>query len=83
MDEENGPGATRRIVVESGPVGALVLLLAIDAAARAPYLAPHAAGRMAGFPQGAIEALWETKPRRTSGSLPTKDLVDLARYALV
>ncbi len=70
--------------VESGPVGALLLLLEVDRRGPPSALVAHAAGARPGFGQGAIEASWEARgPRADRGSpVPLADLVELARYAL-
>jgi|HubBroStandDraft_1064217.scaffolds.fasta_scaffold467288_2 hypothetical protein len=69
------------IVVESGPVGALVLLLEIDRRGAPTALEAKAAGALPGFGQGAIEARWGIGA--AGPGLPLADVVGLARYALV
>lgn len=76
--EERADGGRR---VDSGPVGALVLLLEIDRRGPARSLRAHPAGALPGFGQGAIEASWAS-PIAAGTDVPLKDLVDLARYAL-
>lgn len=75
-------GTTASIVVESGPVGALVLLLEMDRRGDPVTLTALEAGARPGFGQGAIEGRWAATAARSPGGLPVKDLVELARYAL-
>ena len=80
--EESGRGAKRTVTVDSGPVGALVLLLEIDERGPPSALGAAEAGHAPGFAAGAIVAAWGggSVPR---DSVPTlDDLVELARYAL-
>ncbi len=68
------------VEVESGPLGALVLLLEVDRRGPPSSLEPRSAGDDPAFPAGAIRATWG---RATSaGALGLHDLVELARYAL-
>ncbi|HKS59685.1 MAG TPA: hypothetical protein VJS68_02780, partial [Thermoplasmata archaeon] len=55
LREGNGSAVA---VADSGPVGALLLLLEIDRRGAPSLLTTHAAKELAGFPQGAIEARW-------------------------
>src|SRR5271169_3292115 len=71
------------IVVESGPVGALVLLMEIDRRGAPILLEAREANAVLGFGQGAIEARWGATAPRTGPALPLADLIALARYALV
>lgn len=67
--------------VDSGPVGALLVLLEAERRGETPFLRSLDAGVDPGFPNGAIEATWDA-----AGGTPTvgvKDLVEVARYALV
>ncbi len=80
--EERSDGAARLLVTDSGPVGALVLLLEIDRRGPPTGLRAHEAGAMSGFAQGALEARWGAPLARGEPSLPLRDLVELARYAL-
>jgi hypothetical protein len=67
--------------VDSGPLGALVLLLEADRRGVLPTLTAREAGVDRRFPQGAIAASWDVPA--ISGRGPTvRDLVELARYAL-
>jgi hypothetical protein len=76
---EERPGET---VVESGPVGALVLLLELDRRGRRATLSAREASLEPGFPSGAIAAVWKGK-RGPGAPLAVGDLVEVARYALV
>ncbi len=68
------------VEVDSGPVGALVVLLEADRRRRLPSLASRDSGVDRAFPHGAIVATWG---RPSSSTGPTvRDLVELARYAL-
>jgi hypothetical protein len=70
------------VAVDSGPVGALVVLLEADRRGVPARLGAAEAGRVAAFRSGALFAVWG------AGSVPTDsvprltDLVELARYAL-
>jgi hypothetical protein len=78
-----GTARSGGVAVDSGPVGALVLLL--EAAARGPPSALGAgkAGRDPAFPSGSLVATWGSA-RPPVDSRPTlEDVVELARYALV
>ncbi len=69
------------VEVDSGPVGALVILLEADRRGVVPALAAREAGADPRFPQGALRATWGGDPAPPGG--PTvRDLVELARYAL-
>jgi hypothetical protein len=70
------------LLVDSGPVGALVLLLEIDRRGAASVLVAREAGTEPGFGQGALEARWGPAPVAGVPALPLKDVVALARYAL-
>lgn len=80
--ERRGTARAPTLVVDSGPVGALVLLLEIDRRGPPVRLVAHDAGRVKGFDQGAIEASWAKAGRSDAPPLPVRDLVGLARYAL-
>ncbi len=80
---EEEPGAiVHRLVTDSGPVGALVILLEIDRRGLPGSLRTHEAGALPAFPQGALEARWGSPPKDGETQLPLRDLVELARYAL-
>jgi hypothetical protein len=74
-------GTSFRLVAESGPVGALVVVLECTGRGVPDRLTPVLAGERPEFPMGAIEAEWGGD---TSGgrALHLADLVGLARYAL-
>jgi hypothetical protein len=80
---ERVEGTSRVLVVESGPVGALVVVLALDERGLPNRLVTHEAGALAGFPTGAIEARWDEGSAERSFALSVSDVVSLARYALV
>lgn len=69
-------------IVDSGPVGALVLLLEIQRRGPPARLAPRDADPSGPFPMGAIEACWERRAASAPYELPARDLILLARYAL-
>jgi hypothetical protein len=81
--EEQKRGRGFSLWVDSGPVGALVLLL--EAGVRGP---PSRIEGIEGtleprFPSGAIRASWGASSPSAGGSRVTvTDLVELARYAL-
>ena len=69
------------VEVDSGPLGALVLLLESDRRGASPAVEAREAGVDPAYPNGALRAVWGS--RRAPGPGPTlRDLVDLARYAL-
>jgi hypothetical protein len=80
--EESGRGTRVRVAVDSGPLGALVLLLEIDRRGAPSALGAQEAGHDPAFPSGAIVAAWGglTVPEDSRPGLG--DLVELARYAL-
>ncbi|MGI0067719.1 MAG: hypothetical protein ACREB9_04780 [Thermoplasmata archaeon] len=69
------------ILVDSGPVGALALLLEIDRAASTPSLSSLEAGQDERFPHGALVATWAAH-RTQIAKIGIPDLIALARYAL-
>lgn len=81
VESEERDGATT-FRTDSGPVGALVLLMEIDRRGTPTRLVPHDAGKAEGFPMGALEAVWRPGSPPEAGGLPLQDLVGLARYAL-
>lgn len=81
--EERTERRSRQLRVESGPVGALVLVLALDERGLPNRLLTHEAGAAPGFPTGALEAVWEPGSSERSLALAVSDVVALARYALV
>ena len=81
VEAQEGPtGVTIR--TDSGPVGALVLLLEMDRRGEPTRLVAHAAGEVPGFSMGSIEAVWAPGRPPEPGGLPISDIVGLARYAL-
>ena len=80
--EELGTGKRTGLAVDSGPVGALVILLEIDRRGPPSALGAEDAGRNAAFPSGAIVAAWGEVAVPTDSRPRVADLVDLARYAL-
>jgi len=69
------------VEVDSGPLGALLLLLEADRRGSVPILESREAGVDRSFPGGALKAEWSSHPRDVAG--PTiRDLIELARYAL-
>ena len=67
--------------VESGPLGALILILEIDRRGALASFESREADVDPGFPQGAVRATWGGQGRSAPG--PTvRDLIELARYAL-
>ncbi|MGI0131512.1 MAG: hypothetical protein ACREDK_00205 [Thermoplasmata archaeon] len=79
----SGPRSSPTFMVDSGPVGALVLLLEIDRRGLPRRLTAHESGDVKGFDQGALEASWGKGGPMATPRLPITDLVGLARYALV
>jgi hypothetical protein len=80
--EEWGTAARAGLAVDSGPVGALVLLLEIDRRGVPTALGAEDAGRDVAFPSGAIVAAWGEVAVPTDSLPRLEDLVELARYAL-
>ncbi len=80
--ESWGTDSRGGVLVDSGPVGALVLLLEVDRRGAPVRLEPCEAGEEPAFPGGAVRALWGGTARPSSSKLSLSDLVELARYAL-
>ncbi|MGI0071836.1 MAG: hypothetical protein ACRECT_07240 [Thermoplasmata archaeon] len=80
--EEWGRGGRAGLVVDSGPLGALVVLLEVDRRGPPTTLGAQDAGHAPAFPSGAIVAAWGTLAVRTDSRPRVADLVELARYAL-
>ena len=80
--EERSASKSQVLVVESGPVGALVLLMRWDRVGAPSKILTHESGEADGFPNGAIEARWQTGVSGNEYAVPLSDLVGLARYAL-
>ena len=70
------------VAVDSGPVGALVLLLEADRRGVPDRLGAAEAGHDPSFPAGALFAVWGPGTVPTDSAPELRDLVDLARYAL-
>jgi hypothetical protein len=70
------------VVVDSGPVGALVLLLEADRRGAPNTLGAAEAGHDPSFPAGALFAVWGAGRVPTDSVPVLRDLVELARYAL-
>ncbi len=79
--EERETVSGREMIVDSGPVGALVLVLEVDRHGLPHALDPVAGGETEGFPEGALRAIWGTGPVPAPGAV-WKDVLNLARYAL-
>ncbi|HTT35078.1 MAG TPA: hypothetical protein VMH78_04340 [Thermoplasmata archaeon] len=67
---------------DSGPVGALVLLIEVERRGTPVDLRAREAAELPGFPQGALEARWGGPRPAAPGGIGYADLVALARYAL-
>ena len=80
--ESWGRSPSGGIEVDSGPLGALVLLLEADRRGVLPVLVAREAGADPAFPQGAITARWGAPPAPPLPGPTVHDLVELARYAL-
>ena len=81
--EESREGNDQVVMADSGPVGALVLLLEIDRRGPPAVLEAVEADESPHFASGALRCRWSKRtspaPKR---SVPVSDLVGLARYAL-
>lgn len=73
---------TRVLTVDSGPLGALVLLLEWADRGTPSRLLTHEAGEVPGFATGALEARWGRSKAPPALAVPLSDVVTLARYAL-
>jgi hypothetical protein len=80
--EEWGTAPRGGIAVESGPLGALVVLLEIDRRGVPTVLAAQNAGRDPAFSSGSILATWGNVSAESDSRPSLQDLVRLARYAL-
>jgi len=80
--EDRSEGTAQVLTVDSGPVGALVLVVRWADAGIPTRLVTHEAGELAAFPSGAIEARWESPAGSPQLALRLADVVALARYAL-
>jgi hypothetical protein len=82
LEEEERPGG-RTVLAASGPVGALLILLAMQRHGLPQRLRGRNGGEIREFPDGAIEAVWEEGTTSAKPlELPIEDLLVLARYAL-
>jgi hypothetical protein len=70
------------VQVDSGPLGALVMLLEMERLGPPTVLTTHDAVPNGPFPTGSIEARWSDTPVASEDPLPLDDLIRLARYAL-
>ena len=70
------------VEVDSGPLGALLILLETDRRGILPVLVAREAGEDPSFPQGAIAAHWGKDPAGPPAGPTVHDLVELARYSL-
>ncbi len=80
--ERWGTDGTGGVAADSGPVGALVVLLEADRRGAAPSLTAWNAGTDPAFPQGAIVGTWGEAPPPGDSVPRLADLVEIARYAL-
>ncbi len=86
-DEEARVETVRRgeeltVTVDSGPVGALVLV--VEAEARGPprRIETFEAGKVPGFSAGSIRATW-SRSGTSGAAVSLRELAELARYALI
>jgi hypothetical protein len=80
--EEWGSETDGGLMVDSSPLGALVLVLAVGLRGVPSGLGALHAGRDPAFPTGAIVAVWGAGPVPEDERPRPEDVVDLARYAL-
>lgn len=80
--EQWGAGAKTGIAADSGPLGALVILLEIDRRGPPSVIGAQDAGRDPAFGSGALIAEWGGDPLEFDSRPTLHDLVKLARYAL-
>ncbi|HUI38040.1 MAG TPA: hypothetical protein VLY85_00245 [Thermoplasmata archaeon] len=80
--EERHEDEAVTIRADSGPVGALVIVLELERRGRPAYLGIVDPDPTSAFPGGAIEVRWDPLTSGSEFSLPVDDLVRLARYAL-
>jgi hypothetical protein len=80
--ESWGTESAGGVEVDSGPVGALVLVLEADRRGFPRTLEPVEAGADPAFSGGAIRARWGRAGVPSVSPLTLHDLVELARYAL-
>jgi hypothetical protein len=77
-----GQGPSTGCAADSGPLGALVVLLEADRRGLPDHWAAWNAGTDPAFPQGALVAVWGPKAPHADSTPRTGDLVEVARYAL-
>jgi hypothetical protein len=80
--EKRAAGTEDVFTVTSGPVGALVLIGECARRGLPTSLESKNAGELPEYPDGAIEARWAGNARSRQLTLPFRDVVELARYAL-
>ena len=80
--EKWGTAREGGVAVDSGPVGALVLLLEADRRGVPDVVGAAEAGRDPAFRSGALVAVWGSGKAPTDSAPELADLVELARYAL-
>ena len=80
--ERWGTEAHGGVAADSGPLGALAVLLETDRRGVPTALGAQEAGRDPAFPSGSIVAVWGDGPVPTDARPRLTDLVELARYAL-
>jgi hypothetical protein len=80
--EKRVVGTEDVLTVTSGPVGALVLIGECAQRGLPTSLESKNAGELPEYPDGAIEARWDTNARSRKLTLPLRDVIELARYAL-
>jgi hypothetical protein len=80
--EQRARGGRARVAADSGPLGALVLILEVDRRGGSYRLGAAEAGREPGFPSGAIVVAWGGASVPDDSTPTLSDLVELARYAL-
>jgi hypothetical protein len=80
--EEWGSQDDGGLTVDSSPLGALALMVAIIGRGSPNSLGALHAGRDPAFPSGALVAVWGTGTAPDDERPRLRDVVDLARYAL-
>jgi hypothetical protein len=80
--ESWGTEAKGGVAVDSGPLGALVVLLEADRRGLPTALGTRNAGEDPAFPSGAIAAGWGGEAVPADSRPRLADLIELARYAL-
>jgi hypothetical protein len=75
-------GTGSAIAADSGPVGALVIVLEIDRRGTPSVIGAQDAGRDPAFGSGALVAVWGDASGEFDSRPTLTDLVQLARYAL-